>query len=242
MTDLPRRTTYSLFFDVYVLGQRVREVLAASMATSPLRPEDYAIYSVVFEDEAVSPTAMAVQLSMPLTTIVDAIRTMEGRGHVRRIPNPRDGRSYLVVLTGEGLRVHSEAHDRFDVGYQAFVAELPDGEAVAQLELAKLLGAAQRAMRTLEPAEHARSLQPGPGRACGPIRTTAAVVGAPTSPCEPRAPARPTVFVVCPASTSLWSPGWSSDPWATADEPSLPSTDRDPWASVPSPPPSRIQQ
>ena len=156
MTDVPRHTTYSLFFDVFVLGQRIRELLAAAMATAPLRPDEYAIYSVVFEDEAVSPTSMAAQLSIPLTTVVDAIRTMEGRGHVRRIPNPRDGRSYLIVLTGDGLRVHAEAHERFEVGYQAFVAELPDGESVAQQEVAKLLAAAGRALRSTSSAEPSR--------------------------------------------------------------------------------------
>ena len=156
MTDLPRHTTYSLFFDLFVLSQRIRELLVAAMATSPLRPEEYATYSVVFEDEAVSPTAMAAQLSMPLTTVVDAIRTMEVRGHARRIPNPRDRRSYLVVLTGDGLRAHAEAHDRFEVGYQAFLAQLPHGEAVAQAAVATLLGAAERALRAARPAEGSR--------------------------------------------------------------------------------------
>jgi DNA-binding MarR family transcriptional regulator len=156
VTEVPRHTTYSLFFDVFVLGQRIRELLATAMASSPLRPEEYAVYSVVFEDEAVSPTSMAAQLSMPLTTVVDAIRTMERRGHVRRLPNPRDGRSYLVVLTGEGLRAHAEAHAGFEVGYRAFVAELPDGESVAQQEVAKLLAAAGRAIRVTEPAEPSR--------------------------------------------------------------------------------------
>ena len=62
-------------------------------------------------------------------------------------PNPRDGRSYLVVLTGDGLRAHADAHARFErVGYQAFVAELPDGEPAAQSEVAKLLEAAARAI------------------------------------------------------------------------------------------------
>ena len=152
--DLPRRTTtYSLFFDIYVLGHRVRDLLAVAMAGSPLRPEEYAIYSVVFEDEAVSPTAMAAQLAMPLTTIVDAIRSMERRGHVRRIPNPRDGRSYLVVLTGDGLRAHADANQRFETGYQAFVAELRDGEAVTRREIAKLLSATERAKQAIETAE-----------------------------------------------------------------------------------------
>ena len=153
MTDPPRRTTYSLFFDLFVLSHRIRELLAASMATSPLRPEDYAIYSVVFEDEAVSPTVMAAQLSMPLTTVVDAIRTMERRGHLRRIATPRDRRSYLVVLTGEGLRAHAEANASFEVGYQAFAARLPDGVAAAQREVAKMLDAAEGALRAAVPLE-----------------------------------------------------------------------------------------
>ena len=166
MTDPPRQTTYSLFFDVFVLGQRIRELLAAVMTTSPLRPDEYAIYSVVFEDEAVSPTAMAAQLSMPLTTVVDAIRTMERRGHVRRIPNPRDGRSYLVVLTGDGLRAHADANKQFEVGYQAFLAELPDGKPAAQAEVAKLLEAAARAIRatTVDESEPGRAVSPRASR------------------------------------------------------------------------------
>ncbi len=125
MTEPPRRTTYSIFFDLFVLGQRVRGLLATAMADAPLRPEDYATYSVVFEDEQVSPTQMAAQLSMPLTTVVDAIRVMEARGHARRIANPRDGRSYLVVLTAEGQRAHAEANRRFEVAYRAFADALP---------------------------------------------------------------------------------------------------------------------
>lgn len=145
MPEPPRVTTYSLFFDLFVLGQRIRGLLEAAMAGAELRPEDYAIYSVVFEDEQVSPTAMAAQLSMPLTTIMDAIRTMEQRGHARRVPNARDRRSYLVVLTGDGLRAHREAHDRFMVAYESFVGELPRGEAAAQGEVADLMAAADRA-------------------------------------------------------------------------------------------------
>lgn len=151
MTDLPRQTTYSLFFDLFVLLQRVHELLGTAMATSPLTPQEYATYSVVFEDEAVSPTALAAQLSMPLTTVVDDIREMEARGHLRRMANPRDGRSYLVVLTGDGLRAHAEANRRFEVAYRAFVAALPDGEAPARIEVARLLGATERALRATAP-------------------------------------------------------------------------------------------
>jgi DNA-binding MarR family transcriptional regulator len=138
--------TYSLFFDVFVLGQRIRQLLTTHMQKAPLRTEEYAVYSVVFEEEAVAPTAMAAVLSMPLTTIADHVRLMEARGHVRRVPNPRDGRSYLLVLTAAGRRAHRETHDQFEQVYERFVAALPRGERAARAHLSQLLDAAQEAI------------------------------------------------------------------------------------------------
>jgi DNA-binding MarR family transcriptional regulator len=49
-------------------------------------------------------TELAGQLGMPLTTASDVVRRLEGRGHVRRRPNPEDGRSFLFELTARGDR------------------------------------------------------------------------------------------------------------------------------------------
>ncbi|HXJ63468.1 MAG TPA: hypothetical protein VNN79_06915 [Actinomycetota bacterium] len=142
--------SYSLLFDVFVLGQRIRQLLGEAMRDAPLRPEEYAVYSVVFEEEAVSPTAMAATLGMPLTTLADHVREMERRHHVRRIPNPRDGRSYLLVLTASGRHVHHETHASFSRAYAAVVEGLPrGGERRARQELAALLAATERAASVL---------------------------------------------------------------------------------------------
>ena len=145
--------THSLLFDVFVLGQAVAELLAVAMADSPLTPGEYAQYSVVFEEEAVTPTAMARRLSMPLTTIVDDLRHMEARGHLRRIPNPGDGRSYLVTLTADGLRAHLEANRRFETSYARFTAELEIPPSVARGQLRSLIAAVRRATETAASGE-----------------------------------------------------------------------------------------
>ena len=49
-------------------------------------------------------TEVASSLGMPLTTASDVVRRLEGRGHVRRRPNPDDGRSFLFELTARGDR------------------------------------------------------------------------------------------------------------------------------------------
>ncbi len=140
--------THSLLFDVFVLGQAVAELLAVAMADSPLTPDEYARYSVVFEEEAVTPTAVARRLSMPLTTVVDDLRQMEARGHLRRIPNPRDRRSYLVTLSADGLRAHREANRRFETSYARFTAELEIPPSIARRQLRSLIAAVQRATGT----------------------------------------------------------------------------------------------
>ena len=53
--DRPAWSTYSLLFDVFVLDQAVGRLLGAAMAGGPLTPAEYAAYSVVFDEEAVTP-------------------------------------------------------------------------------------------------------------------------------------------------------------------------------------------
>ena len=49
-------------------------------------------------------TELASSLGMPLTTASDVVRRLEARGHVRRRPNPEDGRSFLFELSARGDR------------------------------------------------------------------------------------------------------------------------------------------
>ena len=49
-----------------------------------------------------TPTELASRLEMPLTTVLFRVGRLEKRGHVERIPNPDDRRSYLLELTHRG--------------------------------------------------------------------------------------------------------------------------------------------
>jgi len=143
MTRDPLAT--SVLFDVFALGQAVRQLLGEAMAGGPLRPEEYAIYSAIFELEATTASALAARLGMPLTTVMDHLARLEALGHARRSTSPTDRRANVVVLTAEGLVAHRGANRLFEAAYHAFVAELPDGEARAKAALAGIRGAAERA-------------------------------------------------------------------------------------------------
>lgn len=142
MTD-PLAT--SVLFDVFALNQAVGRFLAAAMRDGPLTPGEYAVYSAVFELEAATPTQLAARLGMRLTTFMDQLRLMEGRGHARRAGHPTDRRSYRVVLTAAGLAAHRAANRLFEGASAAFMANLPHGEAAAKSALQAIRTAADAA-------------------------------------------------------------------------------------------------
>ena len=68
-----------------------------------MRPDEYAVYSLLFERGPLTPTDMARQMGMPLTTVLDYARSMNARGHLSRSAHASDGRAYQLRLTSQGL-------------------------------------------------------------------------------------------------------------------------------------------
>lgn len=147
----------SILFDVFVLGQRTRALVGEAMLDAGMRPDEYAAYSVVFEEGSVTLTELAEQLAMPVTTVADYARTMTERGHLRRKPHPTDRRASLLALTPEGLRRHRRAARSFERAMRALRAELGPAEEAAARELLQGLSAsAERALGSLR--EHRTGL------------------------------------------------------------------------------------
>ena len=49
----------SLLFDLFAANQRVRSLLVTAMDGAGLKPDEYAVYSALFEFEPMSPTEIA---------------------------------------------------------------------------------------------------------------------------------------------------------------------------------------
>jgi DNA-binding MarR family transcriptional regulator len=158
----------SILFDVFALNQAVGRLLATAMRDGPLTPGEYAVYSAIFELEAASPTELAARLGMRLTTFVDQLRVIQGRGHARRLAHPTDRRSYRVVLTAAGLEAHRAANRLFEEAYRVFTRRLPDGVESAKQALEMVRRAADAAIAEAAAPERrsrAPSRPPSAGRA-----------------------------------------------------------------------------
>ena len=112
MSERPR---ISLLYQFFVTAQRLRRVLGDAMAESGMRPDEYAVYSLLFESGPLTATQMADYLGMPLTTVLDYLKAMTAAGHVVRTAHPFDGRALEVSLSRSGMAAHKRAHQHWEV-------------------------------------------------------------------------------------------------------------------------------
>jgi DNA-binding MarR family transcriptional regulator len=133
----------SVLYDVYVLGQAVNEMLIDGLADAPLTPQEYAVYSAIFERGPATPSELSHALGMPAQTMSDWIGLLRERGHAEVRRNPRDGRSQLVSLSASGRGAHRRTNRSFELVYRRFLDELALPEDEARRILAGLVAAAR---------------------------------------------------------------------------------------------------
>ena len=80
------------------------QLVERELAADGVDASDYGALSLIGVRDEMRLTELAGELGMPLTTTSDVVRRLESRGHVRRRPNPDDGRSFLFELTARGDR------------------------------------------------------------------------------------------------------------------------------------------
>ncbi len=92
----------NVLFDVWLVSRATFAVLDAALAPSGLTADEFAIYSVLTSSGSMTPSELARWMAAPLTSMSSYIKRFEGRGHITRVANPADGRSYRLQLTANG--------------------------------------------------------------------------------------------------------------------------------------------
>lgn len=139
----------SVLFELSAASRAVGELLAEAMADSPLTPDEYAVYSVLFDEGPLAPTELARRTGMPPTSMSHFVRGLLDRGHAERAPAPGDRRSYRIILTPAGLRAHAAASAAFVEADQRFLGALTVDEEDARGTLRAIGRAAARARERL---------------------------------------------------------------------------------------------
>ncbi len=107
--------------------------------------------------------ALTAATLMDKVAVNRAVKVLEERGLIARVPNPQDGRSHLLELTGEGRAIHGEVMPLARATERDLLAGLAPGEEATLRDLLARLRA--RAMRLAggAPPEPRPDAEPGPG-------------------------------------------------------------------------------
>ena len=135
----------SLLFEVHAAARGVGELVAAALVDAPLTPEEYAVYSVLFDEGPHAPTELARRCGMPATSMTHFVRAMTTRGHAERAASAEDRRSYRIVLTAAGQAAHAETSRAFQEAEHRFAEALGIDEDRARRTLRAIGEAAAQA-------------------------------------------------------------------------------------------------
>ena len=103
----------NVLFDTWLVSRAVHALIDSAIEASGLDADEFAVYSTLAAGEGLTPTELAQWMAAPTTTVSSYVKRFERRGHVERVPNPDDRRSYRLQLTKTGREIHQMAGQLF---------------------------------------------------------------------------------------------------------------------------------
>lgn len=103
----------NVLFDAWLVSRSVHQLIDTAIEESGLDADEFAVYSVLVSGDGLTPSELAHWMSAATTTVSSYVKRFERRGHITRIPNAEDGRSYRLQLTAAGRDAHRHAGELF---------------------------------------------------------------------------------------------------------------------------------
>jgi MarR family transcriptional regulator, lower aerobic nicotinate degradation pathway regulator len=104
---MPRRV--GILLQAWTAAQRIEQLVTRELEAAGASTPRYALLSMIRIREPITPTALAREMGLALTTLTDGLGELFELGHIERTANPSDGRSYLIRTTAEGHRAVKRA-------------------------------------------------------------------------------------------------------------------------------------
>jgi len=100
-------------FLVWLVARSTEDLLDTVLTPVGLTSDEFAIYSVLAAEPGITPSELSRWMAAPATTVSSYVKRLEARGHLTRVPNPIDRRSYGLHLTTAGKRTHNSSRRIF---------------------------------------------------------------------------------------------------------------------------------
>jgi DNA-binding MarR family transcriptional regulator len=144
----------ALLQETYTTGSLVAALVSEELEAVGIQPQLFSLLGWISLLEPVSPGRVVAETGIPPTTLRDYIRVLVERRDVRRIDNPEDGRSYLIVLTPRGRRLVDRGRPAVERALVRLEPHLPRGSDEYLVRMQELRRGLQHALaaRVREPS------------------------------------------------------------------------------------------
>jgi DNA-binding MarR family transcriptional regulator len=124
--------------------RRFNDLTLRAIGLASLAPGAASILHALQEERSCTVNRLVERTHLPNGTLTGLLDELEKDGYLARFSNPEDGRSWLVGLTTQGLRLCKKLQKRHGLVMEVFGEKLTDAE---QAELVRLLGKVTQCMR-----------------------------------------------------------------------------------------------
>ncbi|WP_417661594.1 MarR family winged helix-turn-helix transcriptional regulator [Pseudomonas sp.] len=118
-----------------IMGMKHRVLRDLREANLALNPPDVLLLEQLAEQPGLNPLGLTKLNGCDKALITRRVRSLEGRGWIKREPDPQDQRSVQLSVTAQGAQVKDQALDIFYAAETAAFAPLSDAEREALLAL-----------------------------------------------------------------------------------------------------------
>ncbi|MFI9616399.1 MarR family winged helix-turn-helix transcriptional regulator [Streptomyces sp. NPDC052023] len=134
--------------------QQAHHLLWNAMVSEEITSPQFAVLNAVAGEPGLDQRTVGERVGLDRSTVAEVISRLGRRGLLDKVRDPRDGRRFLLRLTGDGTRTHRRLAVRTARMNQVFLAPLSTDERTRFLELIRRVAdAAERLRDPGDPAE-----------------------------------------------------------------------------------------
>lgn len=139
MDDRTTGLYFTLFTEVGIIGQLSRALFEARLPEGLLTVHFSIVNHLVRLGDGKTPLDIARAFQVPKTSMTHSLTVLERHGFIQLKPNPKDGRSKLVLLTDKGRTFRESAIAALGPDIAKMAQEIPEEDVTAILPALQMI-------------------------------------------------------------------------------------------------------
>jgi len=139
-------------FTTAKVGKRLSRLVASFLRPYGITPEQWTVLKKVSEADRITQKQLAIKADKDQATLTKILDLLEKSGHLQRIKNPEDRRSYYIQQTEKGMALQEEITGPIENLFNMLTEEMNEADLAAYFNVLQQLE--KRAESLQEEIEH----------------------------------------------------------------------------------------